>query len=160
MPFFVTYVLIEALAFWGVSKLVGVGWALAGLFILMAIGAVSASVALRAELQRASTGASTMGQFAGGTALVAAGWGLSVIPGYVSSLVGALLVFRPTREFVRSSLARSWQKKIEDFGVKFYSSTPMSGYSPTYGSFIDHDEIEQWSKEARPEDFGEAWEQR
>ncbi|MCZ9292995.1 FxsA family protein [Corynebacterium meitnerae] len=160
MPFFVTYVLIEALAFWGVSKLVGVGWALAGLFILMAIGAVSASVALRAELQRASTGASTMGQFAGGTALVAAGWGLSVIPGYVSSLVGALLVFRPTRELVRSSLARSWQKKIEDFGVKFYSSTPMSGYSPTYGSFIDHDEIEQWSKEARPEDFGEAGEQR
>ena len=160
MPFFVTYVLIEALAFWGVSKLVGVGWALAGLFILMAIGAVSASVALRAELQRASTGASTMGQFAGGTALVAAGWGLSVIPGYVSSLVGALLVFRPTRELVRSSLARSWQKKIEDFGVKFYSSTPMSGYSPTYGSFIDQDEIEQWSKEARPEDFGEAGEQR
>lgn len=160
MPFFLTYVLIEALAFWGVSKLVGVGWALAGLFILMAIGAVSASVALRAELQRASTGASTMGQFAGGTALVAAGWGLSVIPGYVSSLVGALLVFRPTRELVRSSLARSWQKKIEDFGVKFYSSTPMSGYSPTYGSFIDHDEIEQWSKEARPEDFGEAGEQR
>ncbi len=160
MPFFVTYVLIEALAFWGVSKLVGVGWALAGLFIFMAIGAVSASVALRAELQRASTGASTMGQFAGGTALVAAGWGLSVIPGYVSSLVGALLVFRPTRELVRSSLARSWQKKIEDFGVKFYSSTPMSGYSPTYGSFIDHDEIEQWSKEARPEDFGEAGEQR
>ena len=160
MPFFVTYVLIEALAFWGVSNLVGVGWALAGLFILMAIGAVSASVALRAELQRASTGASTMGQFAGGTALVAAGWGLSVIPGYVSSLVGALLVFRPTRELVRSSLARSWQKKIEDFGVKFYSSTPMSGYSPTYGSFIDHDEIEQWSKEARPEDFGEAGEQR
>ena len=160
MPFFVTYVLIEALAFWGVSKLVGVGWALAGLFILMAIGAVSASVALRAELQRASTGASTMGQFADGTALVAAGWGLSVIPGYVSSLVGALLVFRPTRELVRSSLARSWQKKIEDFGVKFYSSTPMSGYSPTYGSFIDHDEIEQWSKEARPEDFGEAGEQR
>ena len=101
-----------------------------------------------------------MGQFAGGTALVAAGWGLSVIPGYVSSLVGALLVFRPTRELVRSSLARSWQKKIEDFGVKFYSSTPMSGYSPTYGSFIDHDEIEQWSKEARPEDFGEAGEQR
>lgn len=160
MPFFVTYVLIEALAFWGVSKLVGVGWALAGLFILMAIGAVSASVALRAELKRASTGASTMGQFAGGTALVAAGWGLSVIPGYVSSLVGALLVFRPTRELVRSSLARSWQKKIEDFGVKFYSSTPMSGYSPTYGSFIDHDEIEQWSKEARPEDFGEAGEHR
>lgn len=160
MPFFVTYVLIEALAFWGVSTLVGVGWALAGLFILMAIGAVAASVALRAELQRAATGGSTMGQFAGGTALVAAGWGLSVIPGYVSSLVGALLVFRPTRELVRSSLARSWQKKIEDFGVKFYSSSPMSGYSPTYGSFIDHDEIEQWSKDARPEDFGEAGEQR
>ena len=160
MPYFAIYVLIEALAFWGVSKLVGVGWALAGLFILMAFGAVAASMALRSELQRASMGTSTMGQFAGGTALVAAGWGLSVIPGYVSSLCGALLVFRPTRELIRSLLARSWQKKIEDFGVKFYSSSPMSGYSPTYGSFIDHDEIEQWSQDARPEDFGEAGDSR
>ena len=160
MPYFAIYVLIEALAFWGVSKLVGVGWALAGLFILMAFGAVAASVALRSEVERASMGSTSMGQFAGGTALVAAGLGLSVVPGYISSMCGVLLVFRPTRELIRALLARSWQKKIEDFGVKFYSSSPMSGYSPTYGSFIDHDEIEQWSQDARPQDFGEAGDKR
>lgn len=159
MPFILLYVIFEALAFWGVSSLIGVGWALLGLFVLMALGAVAATAALRSELQRASAGKATVGQFAGGTALVAAGWALSVIPGYLSSLLGALLVFRPTRELIRSSLARSWQKRLEDFGVKVYGSSPMSRNVPSYGTFaddsmvIEEEEIEKWSRDARPEDF-------
>ena len=92
------YFLIEALAFWGVSQLIGVGWALVGIFALMLIGGLTASSALRSELERASAGSGTVGQFAGGTALVAAGWALAILPGYVTSITGLLLLIRPVRE--------------------------------------------------------------
>ena len=118
----IAYFLIEALAFWGVSQLVGVGWALFGVFALMLVGALAASPALRSELARAQAGNGSVGQFAGGTALVAAGWALAILPGYVTSVIGLLLLLRPTRELVRRSLAKSLQKRIEDFGCLLYTS--------------------------------------
>lgn len=166
MPILV-YFLIEALAFWGVSRLVGVGWALVGIFALMLIGALAASPALRSELERASSGNGTVGQFAGGTALVAAGWGLAIIPGYVTSLTGLILLLRPTRELVRKSMANSLRKRVEDFGVQVYDASPMKRRSTSYGTFGDGSavidaepdpsdkDIENWSRDARPEDFGE-----
>lgn len=167
MPILV-YFLIEALAFWGVSRLVGVGWALVGIFALMLIGALAASPALRSELERASSGNGTVGQFAGGTALVAAGWGLAIIPGYVTSLTGLILLLRPTRELVRKSMANSLRKRVEDFGVQVYDASPMKRRSTSYGTFGDGStvidaepdpsdvDIENWSRDARPEDFGES----
>lgn len=167
---FLAYFLIEALAFWGVSQLIGVGWALLGIFILMVVGALAASPALRSELERASSGAGSVGQFAGGTALVAAGWALAIIPGYVSSVIGLLLLVRPTRELVRKSMANSLRKRVEDFGVQVYDVSPMKRRSASYGSFAPGDvidaepdtapapsdeEIENWSRNARPEDFGD-----
>lgn len=166
MPF-LAYFLIEALAFWGVSRLVGVGWALVGIFALMLIGALAASPALRSELQRASSGNGTVGQFAGGTALVAAGWALAIIPGYVSSLTGLMLLLRPTRELVRKSMANSLQKRVEEFGVHVYDASPMKRRSTSYGTFGDgstvidaepdpsDEDIATWSRDARPEDFGD-----
>lgn len=160
------YFLIEALAFWGVSQLVGVGWALVGIFALMLIGALAASPALRSELERASSGNGTVGQFAGGTALVAAGWALAIIPGYVSSLIGLMLLLRPTRELVRKSMANSLRKRVEDFGVQVYDASPMKRRSTSYGTFGDgstvidaepdpsDEDIATWSRDARPEDFG------
>lgn len=166
MPILV-YFLIEALAFWGVSRLVGVGWALVGIFALMLIGALTASPALRSELERASSGNGTVGQFAGGTALVAAGWALAIIPGYVTSLTGLILLLRPTRELVRKSMANSLRKRVEDFGVQVYDASPMKRRSTSYGTFGDgstvidaepdpsDEDIENWSRDARPEDFGD-----
>lgn len=160
------YFLIEALAFWGVSQLVGVGWALVGIFALMLIGALAASPALRSELERASSGNGTVGQFAGGTALVAAGWALAIVPGYVTSLTGLVLLLRPTRELVRRSMAISLRKRVEDFGVQVYDASPMKRRSTSYGTFGDgstvidaepdpsDEDIATWSRDARPEDFG------
>lgn len=164
----IAYFLIEALAFWGVSQLIGVGWALFGIFALMLVGALAASPALRSELARAQTGNGSVGQFAGGTALVAAGWALAILPGYVTSVIGLLLLLRPTRELVRRSLAKSLQKRIEDFGVQVYDASPMKRRSTSYGTFGDgegvidaepdpsDEDIENWSQNARPEDFGDS----
>lgn len=161
------YFLVEALAFWGVSRLVGVGWALVGIFALMLIGALAASPALRSELERASSGNGTVGQFAGGTALVAAGWALAIIPGYVTSLTGLILLVRPTRELVRKSMANSLRKRVEEFGVQVYEVSPMNRRSTSYGTFGDgstvidaepdpsDEDIKNWSRNARPEDFGD-----
>ena len=161
------YFLIEALAFWGVSQLIGVGWALVGIFALMLIGGLTASSALRSELERASAGSGTVGQFAGGTALVAAGWALAILPGYVTSITGLLLLIRPVRELVRKSMANSLRKRIEDFGVQVYDASPLKRRSTSYGSFGDSntvidvepdpsdEDIESWSQHARPEDFGD-----
>ena len=163
----IAYFLIEALAFWGVSQLVGVGWALFGIFALMLVGALAASPALRSELARAQAGNGSVGQFAGGTALVAAGWALAILPGYVTSVIGLLLLLRPTRELVRRSLAKSLQKRIEDFGVQVYDASPMKRHSASYGTFGDggdvidaepepsDEDISKWSENARPEDFGD-----
>lgn len=178
------YLVLEALAFWGVSQLIGVGWALLGVFVLMAVGAVGVSGALRAEMARASHGNATIGQFAGGTALALAGGALTVIPGYLTSAVGVLLLFRPTRELVRSMMASSLQKRVEDFGVRVYDISSAGRAGTSYGTFGDGNgrngstayndgtgypgdiiddasgddaferDIEQWSKNARPEDFG------
>lgn len=187
MPYF-AYFLLEALAFWGVSHLIGVGWALAGIFILMVVGGIAASAALRTELQRASAGRATVGQLAGGTALVMVGWVMAIVPGYLTSIGGALLLFRPTRELMRKSMAASLQKRVEDFGIQVYDASSMGRQHATYGSFgdatqagapgdvidasdfddrtdtagtseIERDqleaEFERWSKNARPEDFGD-----
>ena len=178
------YLVLEALAFWGVSQLIGVGWALLGVFVLMVVGAVGVSGALRAEMARASHGNATIGQFAGGTALALAGGALTVIPGYLTSAVGVLLLFRPTRELVRSMMASSLQKRVEDFGVRVYDISSAGRPGASYGTFGDGNgrtgstsyndgtgypgdiiddagsddaferDIEQWSKNARPEDFG------
>lgn len=162
------YFLIEALAFWGVSQLIGVGWAFFGIFALMLLGALAASPALRSELERAQAGKGSVGQFAGGTALVAAGWALAILPGYVSSFTGLLLLVRPTRELARKSMAKSLQKRIEDFGVQVYDASPMKRRSTSYGTFGDggdvidaepdpsDEDIENWSQNARPEDFGDS----
>ena len=49
MPLFIfAYFLIEALAFFGVAKLIGVGWALLATFALMFLGGALASLALLA----------------------------------------------------------------------------------------------------------------
>lgn len=156
------YFLAEALAFFAVSKLIGVGWALFWIFGLMAIGAVCAGISLRGALARAAQGRSSVEQFAGDSALLLTGWVLSLIPGYVTSVLGLLLIFGPTRALVRRSLTAKLQQRVEDFGLRVYNASPMSRYTTSYGRFapqatgeptpgrepehpvIDADELERW----------------
>lgn len=161
MPIYIlTYFLVEALAFFLVAKAIGVGWALLAIFALMILGGALATLTLRGELAKAARGRTSMGKLAGDSALLMVGWAFCIIPGFMSSLLGLLLIFTPTRSLFRNHLSRSLRQRIESFGIKMYESAPMSRNMTTYGSFsqptpeqgfsedehpvIDTDEIEDW----------------
>lgn len=161
MPIYIlTYFLVEALTFFLVAKAIGVGWALLAIFALMVLGGALATFTLRGELAKAARGRTSMGKLAGDSALLMVGWAFCIIPGFMSSLLGLLLIFTPTRALLRNHLSRSLRQRIESFGIKMYESTPMSRSTTTYGSFsqltpehgfsedehpvIDTDEIEHW----------------
>lgn len=148
------YFAVEMLAFWGVAKAIGVGWALLLVLALMALGAFAASLSLRAALARAAQGRSSVGRLAGDSALLLAGWALCVVPGFVSSVVGLLLILPPTRALIRGVLSARVRRNIEQVGMRVYESAPMSRYRTSYGTFtpekdashevIDAEELEKW----------------
>ena len=134
---FFAYFLIEVLAFIGVAKLIGIGWAFFAVFALMILGGVAANAAFRASLRKAAEGRSSIGALAGDSAILFTGWVLTIIPGFVSSLVGLLMVFGPTRALMRRGLTARTQRAVEDFGVRAYSASPMSQFHTSYGTFTE-----------------------
>ena len=172
------YFLLEALAFYGVAQLIGVGWALFWIFGLMFVGGALASISLRGALSRSAAGQTTVEKLAGDSALLLVGWVLSIIPGYVTSLIGLLLIFGPTRAVVRRSLTAQLQRNVEEFSVRVFNSSPMARTRTSYGDFgrqqpgqgnpatpgaatteptgtdhpvIDADELEKWFRMDGPE---------
>ena len=99
------------------------------------------------------------------------------LPGFVSTIIGVLLIFAPTRSIIRTLLAASMFRKIEDMGVRVYEASPMAQHRDSYGSFgnfgagaagsamgsrgqadqthevLDEDEIRTWTQHVKPEDF-------
>lgn len=164
------YFLAEALAFFLVAKAIGVGWALLAIFVLMIAGGAAASMALRNSLLQAAHGRSSVGKLAGDSALLIGGWTLSVIPGFVTSLIGLPLVFGPTRALIRKTMTKRARAAVENLGVRVYDATPMGQFQTSYGSFnqpgaqpqeqvIDADELEQWYRmdsPERPQDPGDS----
>lgn len=148
------YFAVEMLAFWGIANLIGVGWALLAVLALMVLGAFAASVSLRSALSRAAQGRSSVGRLAGDSALLMAGWALCIVPGFVSSAVGLLMVLPPTRALMRGVLTTRVRRDIEQMGMRVYQSGPMSRYRTSYGTFapekrashevIDAEELEKW----------------
>ncbi|QPK84179.1 FxsA family protein [Corynebacterium qintianiae] len=132
---FFAYFLVEVLAFLGVAKLIGIGWAFVAVFALMVLGGIAANVALRNSLRKAAEGRSSLGTLAGDSAILVTGWVLTIIPGFASSLIGLLMVFGPTRAILRRGLTARARRAVEDFGVRAYSASPMSQFHTTYGTF-------------------------
>ncbi|OFT68214.1 FxsA [Corynebacterium sp. HMSC05C01] len=157
-----SYFVVEAIAFFLVAKWIGVGWALLAIFALMIFGGFAASMSLRSELMQMARGRTSLGKLAGDSALLMAGWALSLVPGFVSSAIGLLLVFGPTRAIARRSMTKRARRSMEDLGARLYEATPMSQFTTSYGSFtnpnqpspqkgadaddvvIDADELEEW----------------
>ena len=123
---FFAYFVIEVLAFIVVARLIGLGWAFLAVFALSVLGGVGANIALRNSLTRAAGGRNSLGRFAGDSAILAAGWILCILPGFVSSLVGLALIFPPTRALVRRSLTAKATKAVEDFSMRVYAASPVS----------------------------------
>jgi len=146
------YFAIEVLAFIGVAHFIGIGWAFFAVFALSALGGLAANVSLRNALSRTAGGRESLGNLAGDSAILMTGWVLCILPGFVSSVLGLLMIFPPTRSLMRRSLTARARASVERFGMRVYSSTPMAQRRTTYGSFtgagdpqvIDADELEQW----------------
>ncbi|ERA55848.1 phage T7 F exclusion suppressor FxsA [Corynebacterium diphtheriae DSM 43988] len=88
-------------------------------------------------------------------------WALQC-PGFVTSIAGLLLIFTPTRALVRNLLAKKLRTKIEELGAKSFEATNAYRQQAHYGSFaqpntsevIDEEEIQSWTRNLKPEDFG------
>ena len=185
MPFvlFIAYILLESLAFWAVAQWIGVLWALLALALTMLFGMSIASWEVRrmmsSRIRASGDGAYVMedptpGKTAGNVGLTMVGGLLLSLPGFVSTIMGALLIFAPTRSVIRSVLAASMFKKIENMGVRVYEASPMAQHRDSYGSFgaatagpgagtagqshevIDEDELRDWTEHVKPEDFGDG----
>ncbi|OFM31242.1 FxsA family protein [Corynebacterium sp. HMSC072A02] len=185
MPFllFIAYILLETLAFWAVAEWIGVLWALLALALTMLFGMTIASWEVRrmmaSRIRQTEDGVYVMedptpGKTAGNVGLTMVGGILLSLPGFVSTVFGALLIFAPTRSIIRTLLAASMFKKIEDMGVRVYEASPMAQHRDSYGSFgtvggstassgmdqsgqshevLDEEEIRSWTQHVKPEDF-------
>ncbi|MCZ9308670.1 FxsA family protein [Corynebacterium uberis] len=174
MPLFIAvpYVLIELLAFIAVAAMIGTGWALLALVVVFFVGLGVAAWQLRRistqVRQRSIPATQAMGDYG----LTAAGALCVAAPGFVSSVLGLVLIIPPTRAMVRRMTARRLRAKVEDFGLRGFQATDAYRRRASYGSFgthphpggtaagsgsgeiIDSEEISRWSSQVDPEDFG------
>ncbi|MCQ9342906.1 FxsA family protein [Corynebacterium sp. 76QC2CO] len=137
MPILVAlpYILIEALAFWGVASWLGVGTALLLLLGFFFGGLIFAAWEMSRISRRLMQG-NNPGKAAGDLGLTAAGAILIAMPGFCTSIFGLLLVLTPTRALLRKVLARKLALKIEQLGVRSYEqAAAFRPTTSTYGSF-------------------------
>ena len=147
MPFLLilAYFLLETLAFWGVARLIGVGWAVVALFLTMMFGMSIALWEIRRLLGRQHPAQ------AGNIGLTFVGGLLLSAPGFVTTILGILLIAPPTRAIIRTILGMQFMRRVEKAGLRVYSSTSYGSFG---GPVIDEDEIREWTDHVRPEDFG------
>lgn len=175
MPFiaFFIYMVAEAVAFWAVSSWIGVGWALVALFATMFFGMSIAALEVRrimsSQVHRKPDGTlvaqpANPGRTAGNVGLTLAGGVLLTLPGFITTAMGILLIFPPTRAFIRTLVTVKLLRTVERLGVRVYEASPMAEHHTSYGTFnssaddlvIDEDEIRRWSENADPDDFGKG----
>lgn len=171
---FFSYLLIEALTFYGVANWLGVGWALLILIGCFFGGLFLAAFEMRSIATTLLRGGTSPGKAAGDLGLVGSGSLLVAIPGIFTSIVGLLLIFPPTRQVVRKSLSKKARVKMENFGVRSFQRAAAYRPKSQFGSFKAdgtsanegetseeererlEEEIRQWSEQLNPEDFDDA----
>ncbi|WP_080796863.1 FxsA family protein [Corynebacterium pacaense] len=165
----ILYLFVETAAFVGVSLWLGLGWASGLLLITFFGGLLLAAVEMRRISRTAAvdevSGRAQPGRTLGNLGLTAAGAVLVAIPGFVSSIIGLLLIIPPTRSMVRGLLAQRLRTFVENLGVRGFEAANSYRTQASYGSFgggphagppvvIDEEEIQEWSSHVTPEDFG------
>ena len=169
---FLGYVLLEGLTFWAVASLLGAGWALIGLLLLLVLGTGFAMYESRKLMARAVEGTASAGQVLGDNGLITMGSVALALPGYLSTLFGLVLIFGPTRGLIRRAIATRLQEQVDSMATSMFSQSrggffpgfatgvPQAQRENKFGTFggdhtvIDSDDIAQWESEmtTRPED--------
>ncbi|MBC3185576.1 FxsA family protein [Corynebacterium sp. zg-331] len=160
MPLFlaVPYIVIEALTFWAVAHLIGVGWALVSLILVFFGGLFLATYEMRSIAVSTAAGRLRPGEAMGNYGLIAAGALLVGLPGFATAVAGLLLIIPPTRSLIRRTLAKKLRARIEEVGMRSFERASAYRQRTSYGSFaggevIDEDEVQRWSRNITPEDF-------
>ncbi len=115
---FLLYVFAEIAAIWAVGSAVGVlgtlGLLLAGAFLGSWLARREGGKAMRAFMSAARAGQPAEKELTDGM-LVALGGVLILVPGFVSDVLGLLLMLPPSRAVVR----RWWLRRVEKRAVRF-----------------------------------------
>ena len=104
VPLFFIYVVVELAAVVALASTIGIGWTLLILLATFVAGLALAGSQIKRQLRRLRSGLTTPQGAVGDSALVALGSLLVVIPGLVTSALGALLLLPPTRAAARPAL--------------------------------------------------------
>ncbi|MDO4908556.1 MAG: FxsA family protein [Corynebacterium sp.] len=137
-PYILIYFILEVLAFYVVSRLIGVGWALIALFVLFFLGILIGALEMRSIAMRALRGTDSAGALMGDYTLSIIGAFGIALPGFLSSIGGLLCVFPPTRFLIRRMIARTIYNRMEQFSQQFMTSAmryTSRNNSNTFGSF-------------------------
>ena len=116
------YVLVETLVFYAVAKWLGVGTALLlllGVFFGGFLVALWQMSRLGRLAQRRGLSPRDSSRLLGDMGLVAAGTVGVALPGFVSSVVGLVLIVPVTRAVVRRVVAKRLQERISVAGPEF-----------------------------------------
>jgi UPF0716 protein FxsA len=112
MPLFWIYLLVELAAVVGLAYAVGLGWTLLILLATFILGLALAGSQIKRQIRRLRAGLNNPHGAISDGVLVALGTLLVVIPGLVTSALGALLLLPPTRAIARPLLTAAVIRRI------------------------------------------------
>lgn len=174
---FFSYILLEALTFYLFAHWLGVGWALLILIGCFFGGLFLAAAQMRSIAVILLRSGANPGRAAGDMGLVGFGALLVAVPGILTSILGLLLIFPPTRAIARRTLAKRVRVSMENFGVRSFERAAAYRPKANFGSFRSSDnasasggssagqltedqrlneEIRRWSEQLSPADFDTA----
>lgn len=130
----IPYVLIEALAYWAIASWIGWGWALLALVAAFFLGLILASVEFRAILRRSLEGRDTPGRTLADSGLAIVGSVLMILPGFITAILGLLLLIPPTRGVIRRMIGkrlRAWlDRTARESFVRIGNFGATRGFGP------------------------------
>lgn len=128
------YVLVELAVVIALAYTIGFGWTVLVLLGTFALGLALAGAQLTRQVQRLRSGLSSPQGAATDGVLIALGTVLAVVPGFVTSVLGLLLLLPPTRTLARPAVAALAARGLGRIPLLV---TTTGAVRPARGDYID-----------------------
>ncbi len=128
------YLLVELAAVIALSYTIGFGWTVLLLLGTVAVGLAVAGSQLTRQVSRLRSGLATPQAAATDGVLIALGSVLTIVPGFVTSVLGLLLLLPPTRVVARPAVAALAARGL---GRVPLLVTSTGAYRPARRDYID-----------------------